>query len=323
MKIATIGTSKITEQFISALRFGTDIILEGVYSRDGQRAEAFREKHGANRAFSDLSVLAKAPEIDAVYIASPNAFHEDQSRLFLLNGKHVFCEKPMTVSLRAQKELDAIARERGLIYLEAIMTLHSPGFRVLREQLGKLGRIRNANFSYFQLSSKYPAYIRGENPNIFNPEMKAGALMDLGVYPIYLSAALFGRPNTIISSAQFLDSGADASGSAVLGYDGLTVTVSYSKVAQGYSPSEIYGDTGTLRIASTSQLNGIDLFTKDRIVHLVSQSMTRDEVMAAEALCFEKSVKEGESESYRFFKQTAEIVREITDVIREQNHFPF
>ena len=323
MKIATVGTSKITEQFISALKTGTDIRLIAVYSRSEEKAEQFAEKHSAALRFSDLNEMARCPEFDAVYIASPNALHEEQCELFLSKGKHVLCEKPMTTTEAAQEKLFTLAETKELVYMEAIMSVHTQAFETLRRALSQIGRIRTVNLCYHQLSSKYPAYLNGELPNIFNPEMKAGCLMDLGVYPIYIAAALFGNPERIVSSAVFLDSGADASGSAILSYPGFDVNLSYSKVAQGYSPSEILGDRGTILIDSVSQLTGIHLRTKETSVRLVPDNISRDAVMAQEAQDFERTVRLGYGTKYAFMKDTAFTVRRITDEIRRQNGFPF
>ncbi len=323
MRIATVGTSGITEKMISAIKNKTGIELAAVYSRDETRAKAFAEKHGAGTYFTDLTKMAESDAFDAVYIASPNAFHETQSRLFLEHGKHVLCEKPMTVTEDEEAALYALAKEKGLIYLEAIMSLHTPAFGTLKESLRKIGTVRSVSLQYCQLSSKYPAFLEGRNPNIFNPEMKAGCLMDIGVYPIYLAAALFGMPDRIASDAVFLPSGADASGCAILKYDGFTVDLHYSKVAQSYAPSEFLGDRGTVTVGAVSQLTDVRLIAGGKETLLVPDDLTRDEVMGAEANVFADFVEHGPLPVYIFAKETSLIVRRITDEIRKQNGFPF
>ena len=193
----------------------------------------------------------------------------------------------------------------------------------LKEALGKIGTVRSVSLQYCQLSSKYPAYLEGRNPNIFNPEMKAGCLMDIGVYPVYLAAALYGMPEKITSDAVFLPSGADASGCAILKYDGFTVDLHYSKVAQSYAPSEFLGDRGTVTVGAVSQLTGVRLIADGKETMLVPDNLTRDEVMGAEANVFAELVKNGPSPVYAFAKETSLTVRRITDEIRKQNGFPF
>lgn len=98
-----------------------------------------------------------------------------RARLFLENGKHVLCEKPLAARPEEVESLQALAANRGLVYMEAIMLLHMPQLAVLEEAVGRLGRISLAHFDFSQLSSKYPAYLEGAAlPNIFNPAMETG-----------------------------------------------------------------------------------------------------------------------------------------------------
>ena len=322
MRFATVGTSWITAAFISAAKKqGWE--LKAVSSRTEASGRAFAEKTGAPRVCTSLEALAADGGIDAVYIASPNRFHFGQSLFFLERGKHVFCEKPLCTTEREAETLFSAAKTSGVILAEAIMSIHTPAFALLREELGKLGRVRTAYFNFCQLSSKYPAYLRGENPNIFNPAMHAGCLMDIGVYNVYLAAALFGEPARIRSDAVFLESGADSAGAALLSYPDLTVSLVYSKVGQQTSLSEIVGDEGSLTIGSVSQLTGIERHTKTEKKILVPHDLSRDEVMGAEARFFEAAVQNGGGKDWESAKETCFTVRRIMDTIRAQNGFPF
>lgn len=325
MRYATIGTSWIAGKYVSAAKTVPGIELAAVYSRRHETAEAFAGKTGAPKTYTDLAALAADDTIDSVYIASPNRFHYEQSKMMLEAGKNVICEKPATTTAEEMRELYALAEAKGLIYTEAIMSIHTPAFPVVKETLAKLGRVRTARLDFCQLSSKYPLYLAGKNPNIFNPEMHAGCLMDIGVYNLYLAAALFGKPDGIISTAELLDNGADAAGTAILRYPGLSVSMCYSKVGQQYAPSEITGDEGTLQIGSVSQLTGVKLITKDGMTELAPEDLSRDDVMRGEAAFFLRmtQTKDYGDASYRFAKKTAMTVREICDAVRRQNGFPF
>ena len=323
MKFGSIGTSWICEAYLSAAEKQGGMEYTAAYSRSKETGIVFAKKHGAEKVFTDLKEMAQSDLIEAVYIASPNRFHYEQSKLFLSHGKHVMCEKPMTTTKEEEAELISLAEQKGLVYTEAIMSIHTPAFQTLRQAIRQIGTIRTVDLVFCQLSSKYPAYLEGRNPNIFNPEMHAGCLMDIGVYNVYLAAALFGKPNKIISDAVFLPSGADASGVAVLKYDDMTVNLIYSKVGQNYAPSEIIGDRGTISIASVSQLTGIELTTKEKQSILAAHDISRDEIMGAEAAYFRDAIEKGPGEEYVFARDTSLLVREITDEIRRQNGFPF
>ncbi len=325
MNYATIGTSWITEKFISAAKCVENINLYAVYSRNEDTAKAFAEKHGAEKYFSSLEKLADDENIQSVYIASPNVFHFEQSKFLLEHSKNVICEKPATTTKEQMECLIKLAKEKNLVYMEAIMSIHTAAFDALKNALSQLGRIRSVNLNFCQLSSKYPAYLDGKNPNIFNPEMHTGCLMDIGVYNLYIAAALFGEPKKILSDAHFLESGADSNGCAIFSYDNLSVSLLYSKTGQNYAPSEIIGDKGTLSIDSISQLTGIDFTSKDTKYNIVPYDIDRDIIMSGEARFFRDMVqsKDFNNQKYIFATQTALTVREMCDIIRKQNSFPF
>ncbi len=322
LRFATIGTSWITEAFISAAKKqGWE--LAGVYSRDRDRAEAFRLKHGAGAAFHSLETLACSDAFETVYVASPNAMHFDQCLALIRAGKHVFCEKPMTTTGAEAQTLFAEAESRGVLAAEAIMSVHTPAFRALREAIGQIGAIAGANFVFWQRSSKYDAFCAGKNPNIFNPALHTGSLMDIGVYAVYLAAALFGRPEETLSVSHFLPGGSDGSGAALLRYDTFTASLTWSKTAQSTAPSEIAGDGGSITIESVSQLTGIDLHTPAGVRNLSPAALDRDTVMGAECAFFEEAVRLDGGEAYQKAKRLNLLVRELTDTIRCQNGFPF
>ena len=140
------------------------------------------------------------------------------------------------------------------------MYMHSPARETLKKAVKAIGEIRRANIDFSQLSSKYPALKRGELPNIFNPEMKTGALNDLGIYCVNPVVDLFGEPKSIIPYQQFLHTGADGCGSAVFVYEDKTVTITYSKVGQSRGVSQIMGALGTIAIGSISQTDNIYMY---------------------------------------------------------------
>ncbi len=259
IKYSVIGTSWITESFIQGAKLVNDLVLDGVYSRSVQKGKTFAEKTGAKRVFGDFSEILFS-DTDLVYVASPNSCHYDQCKALLENKKHVICEKPITITLNEYRELCSLADENGVIYFEAIMYMHSPARKVLKDAVESIGVIRSATFDFSQLSSKYPALKRGELPNIFNPEMKTGALNDLGIYCVYPAVDLFGIPEKILPVQQFLHTGADGNGSAAFVYGDKLVSIVYSKTGQSRAPSQIMGDEGTITIGSISQTDNIYLY---------------------------------------------------------------
>lgn len=282
IKYSVIGTSWITKSFIEGASLRSELFLDGVCSRSREKGEAFKNEVGARRVFTSVKELAES-DTELVYVASPNSCHYEQTKLLLENKKHVICEKPATVTAAEFRELCLLARENGVIYFEAIMYMHSPERAVLKKTVKELGSIQSATVDFSQLSSKYPALLRGENPNIFNPEMKTGALNDLGIYCVYPVIDLFGMPEKIIPCQHFLSTGADGSGNATFVYSDKIVTIIYSKVGQSRSPSQILGDKGTLTIESISKLCGLELYNNEGEKILLVPEIEKKILMGNEA----------------------------------------
>ena len=325
VRYAIIGTSWITETFIGGAMLVPGMQLAAVYSRSAEKGRSFADKFTAAGdgsqipVYTDLLEMAQS-DIDAVYIASPNKLHYEQSKLFLQNGKHVICEKPITIHPEQLSELQTLAKEKGLVYMEAIMMLHQPQLPALKEAVAKLGKIRTAHIDFSQLSSKYQAYVDSKTPNIFNPEFCTGALMDLGIYCIYFVLELFGKPEKLVIHSQFLESGADATGDVLMIYPDQHISVSYSKVGQNRLGSQIFGDQGTLTIELISQLTGMNFHAKDGSVTNVWGDEEKNTLMGAEALSFYHYITEPEkyAEHYAYCSRMAMEVNSMLEDLRDQ-----
>ncbi len=261
LNFGTIGSGWIADEYIKGAKDTGLWQLTAVYSRQQERADEYAQKHGAEYAFSDLEEMAKSKAIDAVYIASPNVLHYEYSKLFLLNGKHVICEKPVSAQADKVLELQKLAQEKGLVFLEAIMFMHLPQRKLLEEALTQIGKISFAKFDFCQRSSKFDDYLAGNLPNIFNRKMETGALMDLGVYCVYPALYYFGKPDSFTAASKLLRGGADASGILTLQYPDELVTLTYSKIGESNAGSEIQGQNGTIYIDSISRLADMVLIT--------------------------------------------------------------
>lgn len=315
MKYGIIGTGWIAEAFIEGARLKCNAEITSVYSRTAVKGKAFADKNSIKAVYNDLDDFLNG-DIDSVYIASPNALHFSQSKKCLLAGKNVICEKPITVTADEYSECKSIADKKGLVYLEAIMYMHTPNRDRLREAMDKIGRVSSAHFDFSQLSSKYSDYLQGGKPNIFNPSLATGCLMDLGVYCVYPAVDLFGVPEKILADAVFLTTGSDGSGNASLNYGDKLITLTYSKTGQDYAGSFIYGDKGTISIESISKLiNGV-LTDSEGEKHTVCPYMEKAEIMGFEALEFEKFISEPNNEKYDLSSKITLQVSQLMEQIR-------
>jgi predicted dehydrogenase len=269
MRFAVIGTSAITERFIQAGNSINDFKLIGVYSRTDSKARHIANAYNASEVFNDINSLAKSKTIDAVYIASPNSLHYEQAKLLLENEKHVLCEKPITTCERDLLQLLEASKKYGVILLEAARHIFTPGTELLRSLLPQVGVIRRASFVMNSYSSRYDRFKSGIVDNVFSVDYAGGALLDMGIYCIQLMVALFGKPNSVVSSSIFLHNGIDAQGAAIAAYQDFLVEVSYSKVSQSMTYSTIQGESGSLLFDNPSVINEISFVTRDRDVQQV------------------------------------------------------
>lgn len=262
IRLAIIGTNWITEQFVEAALATQQYRLTAVYSRQLATAQSFKYCSDNVACFDDIHQLAKSKTFDAIYIASPNSLHFEQSMLMMTHGKHVICEKPFASNDKQAKRLLTQAKESDVILFEAFMTAHLPSILSLKQDLAKIAPLRKAHLSYCQYSSRYQKYLNGENPNTFNPHFSNGSAMDIGFYCFATAAELFGQPNKIDATAILLESGVDGCGSAFLTYDDFIVTIDHSKISNSFARSEIQGENGTILMDGLSVCDGYTLIDR-------------------------------------------------------------
>lgn len=315
VKYGVIGSGWIAEEFVKGTKLIDGFEFSAMYSRTYEKGKAFADKFADVPIYTDLDEFAKS-DIDAVYIASPNALHYAQSKLMLESGKHVLCEKPITISPEEFTELFELAESKNLIYTEAIMMLSLPAKNELKNALKKIGKISTAHFDFSQLSSKYSALKRGENPNIFNPKMKTGCLRDLGIYCFYPAVEYFGIPSKISSSAGFVETGADGWGTVILDYPESQVTLTYSKVGQSYQGSQIFGDKGTIVIDSISKLTDMSIHYSDGTVEKICGEISKPELMSFEAEDFKNYIENFEKYKEKYYENNSKIL-EVSKLMLE------
>ena len=322
MRYGVIGTGWIAKSFIDGARQLCSAEFAAVYSRTSESGNKFAAENKIEKVYTDINEFANG-DFDAVYIASPNCLHYEQSKLMLQSGKHVICEKPITVEPDELEELQTLADKKGLIYVEAIMYMFNPAKDLLKEAIGKIGKITSVHFDFSQLSSKYPAYKRGELPNIFNPALATGCLMDLGIYCVYPALDLFGMPNKITACAHFMESGADGNGTAGLLYDDKLVTFTYSKLGQDRLGSQIFGDEGTIKIESISKLINMYVVANNGEETEIIGDVAKETLMGYEALGFERFIANPADEGYQLIKQRAIQVSQVMKQIRDISGIKF
>ncbi|RWZ58773.1 Gfo/Idh/MocA family oxidoreductase [Halobacillus fulvus] len=317
IRFGIIGTNTITEKLLSAAEEHPKFQLTAVFSRTEKRAREFAEQYGASFTFTSLEEMAASKEIDAVYIASPNSFHADQATIFMENGKHVLCEKPLASNTSEVRTMIETAERNNVVLMEAMKSTLMPGFAKLREHLHKVGTIRRYVGNFCKYSSRYDAYKNGKVLNAFNPEYSNGSLMDLGIYGIYPMVVLFGEPKAIRANGTILGSGVDGQGSLLVDYEGMEAVIMHSKIINSYTPSEIQGEKGSILIPNISEPDKMTIHYRDGSMETIDGEMSY-EPMYYEVKEFINLIEKGQHQSSVNSLENTRITAEIMEQARKQ-----
>lgn len=255
LRIGTIGSGMIVHNILNNVNRTEGIRLEAVYSRSEEKGRALADEYGAIKIYTEMDAFLADPEIDIVYIATPNLLHYSQTRRALEAGKHVICEKPFCTRAEQARELVELAKEKQLFLVEAIPTSFLPNYQALKDGLQKIGKVKLVLANYSQFSSRYNNLLVGELPNIFNPEYAGGSLMDINYYNIYLTIALFGKPIKAEYHPNLYHGSIDTSGVMHMQYDGFVAECAGAKDTWGVNAYQIEGEQGFLYVRDGS--NGL------------------------------------------------------------------
>jgi predicted dehydrogenase len=240
-----IGLGKIANKFASDLQHSETAILQGVASRSLEKAIAFASTHNAVSTFDSYEKLVNDPKIDVIYIATPHTFHFENTMLCLKHGKAVLCEKPMGINSTQVKTMIQEAKSRKLFLMEAIWTRFMPTIEKMialldEKVIGDVIQVR-ADFGF-------KAELNLES-RLFNKELGGGSLLDIGIYPIFLSLLVLGIPTDIKTMARMTATDVDSFCAMLFNYSTNAKAVLESTI-EANTPTEafIHGTKGTIKL---------------------------------------------------------------------------
>lgn len=318
LTVATIGTNFIVDAFLSAVEANEGIQCVAMYTRKKEHALSLAEKFHISTIYTDLDAMLEDPAIDIVYIASPNSLHYIYAKQILNKGKHVICEKPFTSNVKQCEELFALAEEKHRFIFEAIITAHAPNYLKIKEALPQLGEIKLVHSNFSQYSSRYDAYVNGENPNVFNPAFSGGALADIGIYCLHFIVGLFGKPEKVQYYPNIGPNGIDTSGTAILQYTTFIASFTCAKDCNSELITQIQGTKGTFSVHSQPSIVGQftyhDIKTKQSEDCSVEQSSYS---LYHEIHDFVKIIANNDMEEYRQLKEETRLVMQVFEQVRK------
>jgi len=236
VKWGILGLGKIARKFASDLQLVPGAVLQGVASRSLEKATTFKDEFKAQHAFGSYEALLSSGEIDIVYIATPHHLHMENSIAAAHQGLGVLCEKPAALNSVQLQEIIKAARSNNCYFMEALWTRFLPSTEKVLEILasGELGNVLEVEADFCFTAE------RNFSSRLFDLALGGGALLDIGIYPLFLAYQLLGVPQKIKADGQLSPTGSDESCSMTMSYEG-------GQVAQLHA-SVLYGSAMTARI---------------------------------------------------------------------------
>lgn len=311
-----IGLGNIAHKFATDLLTIKGTKLYAVASRHQEKADAFATKYKAVTAYDTYEALAKDPNVDAVYIATPHALHKENTLLCLEHGKPVLCEKPFAIDANEVEEMIAKAKEKNTLLMEALWTYFLPHYQYVlkllkNETYGQVLKIE-ADFGF---SRPYD-----DSHRLFNKSLGGGSLLDIGIYPIFTVLSTLGIPKNIEAKATYFDNGADASCDMVFDYDNNVKAVLKSSLIKD-TPTEavFYCEKGTIKINSMFHAPTTVTLTPNEGSQEILDFNYNTIGYNYEAIHFTELIRQGKTESdvmtFKFSKQLIKTLDSVRQLI--------
>jgi predicted dehydrogenase len=234
----------IARKFADDLTHAKNGHLAAVSSRDIKRAQEFASHYDPSvKAFGSYEAMLSSGEIDVVYIASPHGLHYEHTMLCLEAGIPVLCEKAFAINSKQVAAMIAKAREKKLFLMEALWTRFHPSIAKLQEIIasGVIGEIKHV-VADFGFKAEYD-----EEARWFNPHLTGGSLLDIGIYPLFISKLLLGQPLEMKATGVMAPSGVDMNCSIATKYaSGATASLFSTFAAQTDTTCTVYGTLGKI-----------------------------------------------------------------------------
>ena len=259
MKLGFAGAGMISVEVLKELAKTGGYEINAICATPGSedKLAALCAEFGIGSFYTDYGTMLERSDTDTVYIAVPNHLHFSFCKKALDTGKHVICEKPFTSNYKEAEILYALAKEKGLIIIEAVSTRYLPNVLKIKEEIKSLGNIKIVSMNHSQYSSRYDAFKAGSVLPAFNPAMSGGALMDLNIYNINFAVMLFGEPRRVDYHAN-IDRGIDTSGVLTMDYGSFQCVSVAAKDCYAPASTSIQGDEGCILLDSV--LNHADSY---------------------------------------------------------------
>ena len=320
MKWGIVSTGVMATVFADTVRaMDGEATLCAVASRSMESANAFADRYGIPGRYDSCEALARDPEVDIVYIATPHNHHAEDMKRIIACGKPILCEKSFTVNAQEAREVFALAQEKGVFVMEAFWTKLCPVYREGERVLasGEIGEIRAVTAQY--------GYTTARQARKFDASLAGGTLLDIGVYAVGFACMCLGyAPDAISSQLIMNDAGTDAIDAITLRRGDAVAQLTCAIGAQIPVKGVIYGTKGRMEIPEFKNPQVVTVYAEDRAPYEIRRPFDVNgyEYEIREAMA---CVAAGKLHSEHITPAQTVAVMEIMDAVRAQNglKFPF
>lgn len=244
LRLGILGCANIARQFVRDTAGSPAVQVVAVASRQLDTAVAFAGALGIERAHGSYEALLADGTVDAIYLPLPNSLHAEWAIRAAQAGKHVLCEKPLSLGVAQARRMFEAAERHGVQLLEAYPYAFQPQHQALLGQLsqGVLGEVRSVQACFGFTVAQGTGNIR------LQADLGGGALLDAGSYALSLIRSVMGcAPQRVRADASWTDSGVDISTSATLFYaDGRRAQLSCAMDTANHRRATVVGSQGTI-----------------------------------------------------------------------------
>lgn len=287
--------------------------LDAVGNRTREKAVAYAEKYGIEKVYEDFHQMFTDDEIDIIYITTPHNTHITFILEALRNGKHVLCEKAITLNSEELALAVRTAREHGVILAEAMTLYHMPLYRKIRgiTESGALGPLRFIQMNF----GSYKEY--DMKNRFFSRELAGGALLDIGVYALsFVRWFMSEKPDQVVSQVRFAPTGVDEqAGILLMNRAQEMASVSLSLHAKQPKRGMVSFDKGYIEIYDYPRAEkAVITFTENGRTETIEEGKTEDALMY-EVIDMEQAVSGTADRMHLDF--TEDVMEIMTDIRRE------
>ncbi|RRN51213.1 Gfo/Idh/MocA family protein [Streptococcus suis] len=311
-KWASLGTGVIANELVQALQaMGGN--LYSVANRTYDKGVEFAQKYGIEKVYKEIDEVFEDPQVDIIYISTPHNTHIHYLRKALKAGKHVLCEKSITLNSEELAEAIQLAEENQVILAEAMTIFHMPIYRQLSEVVasGKLGELKMIQMNF----GSYKEY--DMTNRFFNKNLAGGALLDIGVYALsFVRWFMTEKPNQVLSQVKLAPTGVDEQVGILLSNDaGQMATIALTLHAKQPKRGTIAYDKGYIELYEYPRgQKAVITYTEDGSQEVIEVGETA-KALSYEVADMEKAVAGIENTMYLAFTQD---VMEIMTQLRKE-----